>query len=1386
MFSFKEYLVEYAEGSCVKEEMSSSEKHHALAFGRMNPITSGHEAVVNKLHSVAKENGATHSLVVSHSQDAKKNPLTAEQKVKHAKNAFPGTNVTAASKESPTILHHAAAAHAAGATHLHVIAGSDRHEEMHNLLHKYNGKDSSHGHYNFKKITVHSSGERDPDAEGTTGISASKMREHAASGNKQAFHAGAPSKMKPEHKDAMYNDVRKGMNLKEAYTPAPVKKPRSPNGFNKQGTGLGNKLAELIRKERDEKEKPVKEHIEKVAGGYEVESEHGNKNLGKSKSLSAAKKRLKQVEYFKHMHEEHDDQYEMAQEFKKTAEQSKAAGNHGAYHAHMANHHDHVGQWHEKKGRSAAAEREYDKAAEHYEQSLKHPYISESFSSIEHNGNHKKITHGDAFGIKVGKEHHGKISSLEHGDRHIFKCMDGNEYGCWRNGENLHFKRHSHDGGIHSNMSVIIPVAQWNNQDAMGQDKPVKEETLDQQDDHAKQLKRFKDQMTKGNGPKIDTEIALDKKEKSAMGVKEHLDAKAGAGAWINDFISSTNPRFNNKSKEERRKMAIGAYMAAKAKGIKEEVELEEGYDKTSPHHKAAKQAAQGFDGKATYHPNGHAEVRMRAMVHGHSTVNPQGTTLMSGEDLAKRAAKEHGGKAEGNIVHFKEEVELEEGTFKYHMDKAVSAHMKGDSKKALYHLDNAKTARYAMPTKNYAKNKDLLNKYKEMSEEVQIDELSTDLLARYKTASHASAKTSDEAGNYAKGDKRFSGINKATRKQFDNDLKKHGQYVKEGRGLAAKYWSIAQDRKETAYENRGNHATYHTHMADHHDHMSRYHEELGQHSHAQAHADKADIHHEKSMQKPKAVKESAMNDVPNSDRTDRKGSAYNPFRKEKNASDIARINAAKEREKKSSGLYKKQSPSQRKQTVGELMKLVTHIGEGTMQDNGTDKIDTQTSAPTSSTSKNETPGKKVKGFKFFSGENQPNTQMTVKETATGNPHQGYHGAQQSADDKYEATHKHVKNLTDGDDKTVKHYLDSSHGRHLAGREDDHEYIKKDFKKFKKYYRPEMHEETLKPGSKVQNIDKKTAVIKLHLNGAASDTDEGWAKPKIKEGTMKSYMEFLQSLEEASKKKPEWLEDAEKNAEKKEGKLKEAKEGSAEDKKQDKAGMKRTGMTAKEWEKSAEDKKEDMQEANWIKGAIKHPGAMTAAAKRAGETNSEYEQQHKHDSGKAGRRARLALTLKKMHEEKLDEANHRDLACGGCMHPDMAKHMTVGQHADYYEKGTGDKVHGKVMHKSDTEVHMKQTQDSYDDKKVGTVHKFKIKHSLDEAQINEYESDKSGVYRHTKKATYGTSYVDPEGADETAADLKKKTAGRKAGKTTGSYKPRATMSKLKQLGATYK
>jgi predicted kinase len=190
------------------------EKHAVLAFGRMNPITNGHEKLVNKVKEIADKVGGSHHIVLSHSQDAKKNPLTADQKVKHAKRAFPGTNFTAASKDKPTFFDHAEALHKKGVTHLHMVGGSDRTEEYHKLLHKYNGTHEG-ARFNFKEIKVHSAGERDPDAEGVTGISASKMREHAKSGDLDSFKKGAPSSMSHAHVKQMFNDVRKGMRLHE-------------------------------------------------------------------------------------------------------------------------------------------------------------------------------------------------------------------------------------------------------------------------------------------------------------------------------------------------------------------------------------------------------------------------------------------------------------------------------------------------------------------------------------------------------------------------------------------------------------------------------------------------------------------------------------------------------------------------------------------------------------------------------------------------------------------------------------------------------------------------------------------------------------------------------------------------------------------------------------------------------------------------------------------------------------------------------------------------------------------------------------------------------------------------------------------------------------------
>ncbi len=165
-----------------------------MAFGRMNPPTIGHEKLVDKVQQIAKDYKAPHHIIVSHSMDAKKNPLETASKIKHAKRFFPGANITASSKEKPTFLQHAAALHAAGHDHLVMVAGSDRTSEYEQKLHQYNGEGPGKL-FNFKKIEVKSAGQRDPDAEGAEGMSASKMREHAKNGDFNSFKQGVSPKV---------------------------------------------------------------------------------------------------------------------------------------------------------------------------------------------------------------------------------------------------------------------------------------------------------------------------------------------------------------------------------------------------------------------------------------------------------------------------------------------------------------------------------------------------------------------------------------------------------------------------------------------------------------------------------------------------------------------------------------------------------------------------------------------------------------------------------------------------------------------------------------------------------------------------------------------------------------------------------------------------------------------------------------------------------------------------------------------------------------------------------------------------------------------------------------------------------------------------------------
>ena len=199
--SFKNYLVE-------------EEKTVFFTFGRMNPPTIGHEKLLNKLAQTAGSN--PYKVYLSQSQDAKKNPLSYKEKIKIARKMFPKhARQIIIDNKVKNVFDIATKLYDEGYKNVSMVVGSDRIREFDVLLNKYNGKKGKHGFYNFAKITVVSAGDRDPDAEGAEGMSASKMRAAANDSDFAQFAQGLSKAVSNADAKRIYNSVRSGMGLTE-------------------------------------------------------------------------------------------------------------------------------------------------------------------------------------------------------------------------------------------------------------------------------------------------------------------------------------------------------------------------------------------------------------------------------------------------------------------------------------------------------------------------------------------------------------------------------------------------------------------------------------------------------------------------------------------------------------------------------------------------------------------------------------------------------------------------------------------------------------------------------------------------------------------------------------------------------------------------------------------------------------------------------------------------------------------------------------------------------------------------------------------------------------------------------------------------------------------
>ena len=179
-----------------------------LAFGRFNPPTVGHQKLMDKVASSSDDND--YVIIPSRSNDKKKNPINVDRKAEIMRQLYPDhADKIVNDPGNKTIFDVLRKAHEDGYTNVRIVGGGDRVKEYEKLANKYNGST-----YEFEKIDVVNAGDRDPDSDGTDGMSASKMRDAAKNNDFREFKKGMPKNMDNEVLMNIFTELQDAMGIK--------------------------------------------------------------------------------------------------------------------------------------------------------------------------------------------------------------------------------------------------------------------------------------------------------------------------------------------------------------------------------------------------------------------------------------------------------------------------------------------------------------------------------------------------------------------------------------------------------------------------------------------------------------------------------------------------------------------------------------------------------------------------------------------------------------------------------------------------------------------------------------------------------------------------------------------------------------------------------------------------------------------------------------------------------------------------------------------------------------------------------------------------------------------------------------------------------------------
>jgi len=175
-----------------------------FTYARINPVTKGHSAIVKKIAELAKAEDADPIIFVSLTQDASKNPLDSQSKIRYIQAAFKGIQVI----PMQTPIKALDWLKANGYDNAIMVVGDDRIDAFNRFI-----PSDAMGRVGMNHMELVSAGVRDPDLEGIEGVSATKARMAAERGDYNTFASLVPDTLNDNQTKQMFDQVRTGMGI---------------------------------------------------------------------------------------------------------------------------------------------------------------------------------------------------------------------------------------------------------------------------------------------------------------------------------------------------------------------------------------------------------------------------------------------------------------------------------------------------------------------------------------------------------------------------------------------------------------------------------------------------------------------------------------------------------------------------------------------------------------------------------------------------------------------------------------------------------------------------------------------------------------------------------------------------------------------------------------------------------------------------------------------------------------------------------------------------------------------------------------------------------------------------------------------------------------------